>query len=307
PWIGYGTFPWSGFIVLGLLRSLGDRRRALAAFALVWAAVDVATVTLVTTKFHHYILPALPALAILAALALDDWLDGKLHPADLALAVVPVVAFCGRDLAALPARLLWLFCYDYVLAPGVGRPWPSAAIYGHRFEYGATIACFTALALAVAVAAAVVARRGARARALVLGLAGALALAWSVWLVDDFLVALSPHWSQKQVIRTYYRLRRGPEEPLIAWNLYWRGENLYTRNEISSSPDPMERTEGSYIDVPKRLHEYLPRHRGRRLFFLVDRTQMGAFTSALGPALARTLSTVDESNCKLYLVTIENR
>lgn len=263
--------------------------------------------TLVTTKFHHYLVPALPAFAVLAAIALDDWLDGKLHPTDLVLAVVPVVVFCGRDLAALPARLLWLFCYDYVNAPGVGRPWPSAAVYGHRFEYGPTIACFAAIAAAIAMAAAVVARRGPRARVVVLGLATALALAWSVWLVDDFLVALSPHWSQKQVIATYYRLRRGPEEPLIAWNLYWRGENLYTRNEISSAPDPMERTEWSYIDVVERLHEYAPKHRGHRLFFLVDRTQLGSFTTALGPALARTLTTVDDSNCKLYLVTVDNR
>jgi len=306
PWLVYGTFPWSGFAILGVLRAVGDPRRALAAFALVWAAVDVATVTLVTTKFHHYLLPSLPAFAILAALTLDDWLDGKLQPAVVALVVVPIVAFCGRELAALPARLLWLFCYDYVIAPGVGRPWPSPAIYGHRFEFGPSIAGFAVAALAIAVAAALVARRWPRARRCVLAAAAALALAWSVWLVDDFLVALSPHWSQKAVIATYYRLRRGPEEPLIAWNLYWRGENLYTRNEISSAPDPMERTEWSYIDVNKRLHEYLPRHPGRRLFFLVDRTQLGGFRAALGPALAATMKTVDDSNCKLFLVTVDN-
>jgi hypothetical protein len=137
--------------------------------------------------------------------------------------------------------------------------------------------------------------------------AGALALAWSVWLVDDFVVALSPHWSQKQVIAAYYRLRRGPDEPLIAWNLYWRGENFYTRNEISSAPDPMERTEWAYIDAVKRLHEYLPRHRGHRLFFLVEPAQLGALRTALGPALAATLSTVDESDCKLDLVSFDNR
>ena len=306
PWIGYGTFPWSGFALVGLLRGLVEPRRALAAFALVWVAVDVATITLVTTKFHHYIVPALPALALLAALALDDWLDGKLHPAELALVALPIVALCGRDLAALPARLLWLFCYDYVIAPGVGRPWPSPAVYGARFSYGPTIAGFTIAAIAIAAAAVVVAQRSRRARTLVLAAAGALAIAWSLWLVDDFLIALSPHWSQKQVIATYYRERRGPDEPLIAWNLYWRGENLYSRNQVSSSPDPRERTEWSYIDPVKRLHEYLPTHRGRRLFFLVDRTQLGALTGALGPALARTLRTLDDSNCKLYLVAVDN-
>jgi 4-amino-4-deoxy-L-arabinose transferase-like glycosyltransferase len=307
PWLGYGTFPWSGFAVLGILRSLGDPRRSLAAFALVWCAVDITTVTFVTTKFHHYVVPALPALAILAGITLDDWFEGKLHPAEIVLVALPVIVFCGRDLASLPPRLLWLFCYDYVIAPGVGRAWPSLMMYGQRFEYGRSIACFVAAAVAFTIATAIVARRWQRARRFAFGIGAALAITWSVWLVDDFLVALSPHWSQKQVIATYYRLRQGPEEPLIAWNLYWRGENLYTRNEISSAPDPQERTEWAYIDATKRLHEYLPKHRARRLFFLVERTQLGTFTAALGPELARTMETVDQSNCKLYLVAVDNR
>ena len=206
--------------------------------------------------------------------------------------------------------MLWLFCYDYVVAPGVGRLWPSPATYGSRYVYGATIAAFAVVAGAVAAGAAVAAALGERQRrrALAIVVAGAIALAvaWSAWLVDDFLVALSPHWSQKAVIARYYRLRGGPEEPLIAWNLYWRGENFYTRNEISSAADPMERTEWAYIDVPARLHAYLPTHRGRRLFFLVEPSALPALKSALGPALAATLAIVDTSNCKVDLVTIEN-
>jgi hypothetical protein len=194
-----------------------------------------------------------------------------------------------------------------VIAPGVGRAWPSPIIYGQRFEYGPSIACFVGGAITVAIASVVVAQRWQRARSFVFAVGTVLALAWSVWLVDDFLVALSPHWSQKRVIGTYYRLRHGPEEPLIAWNLYWRGENLYTRNEISSSPDPQERTEWAYIDAVKRLHQYLPKHRARRLFFLLERTQLGSFTAALGADLAKRMETVDQSNCKLYLITVDNR
>ncbi len=40
-------------------------RAQLIGFALVWFLVDFTTVSLVNTKFHHYILPALPALAVL--------------------------------------------------------------------------------------------------------------------------------------------------------------------------------------------------------------------------------------------------
>jgi 4-amino-4-deoxy-L-arabinose transferase-like glycosyltransferase len=307
PWIGYGTFPWSGFVALGVLRALGRPRTALAAFALVWATVDVVTVTLVATKFHHYVLPALPAFAILGALVVDEWLAGRLSRLELGLVTVPVVALCGRDLAALPARLLWLFCYDYVLAPGVGRPWPSPAIYGTRYEYGATIGAFVGAAALLALAALLTARARPAARRLVLAGLAALALVWSLFLVDDFLVALSPHWSQKQVIAAYYRLRRGPHEPLIAWNLYWRGENLYTRNEISRSPDRRERTAWAYIDVARRMREYLPAHRGRRLFFLVERVRLPSLRAELPAAVAATLSIVDESNNKLYLVVVDNR
>ena len=47
---------------------------------------------------------------------------------------------------------------------------------------------------------------------------------------------------QKHVIASYYAKRKGPEEPLIAWQLYWRGENFYTQNEIYARPIRNERT-----------------------------------------------------------------
>jgi 4-amino-4-deoxy-L-arabinose transferase-like glycosyltransferase len=301
PWIGYGLFPWCGVAIVGVLRALSDPRRALAAFALAWAAVDLATVTLVTTKFHHYILPALPAVAILAGLAVEDFWLGRLRPVELGLVALPLVVLCGRDLALQPARLLWLFSYDYVLAPNVGRPWPPGA----RYNFCSTLFAFTVAAGLVALLAALSCRGRQGWRAIVMAASLALALAWSLFLVDDFLITLSPHWSQKQPIATYYRQRRSADEPLIAWNLYWRGENFYSRNQISSSPDPKERTAWAYIDAPHALGEYLPRHRGQRLFFLVERAQLEGLRRNLGP-IAPSLRILDESNNKLYLVSVDN-
>src|SRR5262249_48321031 len=107
--------------------------------------------SLVNTKFHHYILPALPALAILAAVLLDDLLAApeRIHRLGLLLLAAPTTLLCGRDLAAFPPRILWLFHYDYVNAPGTGRPWPLVNLYGDRYEYGAQLMVF-AVAAAVA-------------------------------------------------------------------------------------------------------------------------------------------------------------
>ncbi len=243
PWIGYGMFPWSGMAALGTLGAFRPRaataKSALAGFALVWLLIDLAIVTLVNTKFHHYILPAFPALAILAALALDELLS---HPratdaAALLLLVAPITFLAGRDLAALPARVLWLFNYDYVNMPGTGRPWPSSAQYGARYEYGVVLLAFAVAAALVVTAFALGRRRRAALAAWV-----ALAVGAALFIGDRMMLELSPHWSQKAVLASYYAQRAGAGEPLLVWQVKWRGENFYTRNEIHRAADAGERT-----------------------------------------------------------------
>ena len=157
-YIGYGMFPWSGIAALGRRARLHaaarkSPRAQLVGFALVWFLVEFATVSLVNTKFHHYILPALPALAILAGLFLDDVLaraDARAQLWGCCSSALPLTFCRGRDLAAFPPRFLWMFNYDYVNVPGTGRPWPTVALYGDRYEYGAQILVF-AIAAALAV------------------------------------------------------------------------------------------------------------------------------------------------------------
>ena len=311
-WIGYGMFPWSGIAAIGTVAAFlapKSVRGALARFALVWIAVDVSVITLVNTKFHHYSLPALPAVAILAALFIDDLLTApaRWQAIALGLVAVPITLACGRDLAVYPPRFLWMFDYDYVLVPNSGRPWPTTALYGTRYEYGGLLWPLAILAtLAVVALAGFAARRRPVAApaddapappprrvyvlfalfvcALVICIAvgpstngaapspswwrwlipaaamlGALvwvarsvrlgpvlplaiaALVHGAFLVDRYLPDLGPHWSQKHVIAAYYAHRHGPEEPLIVYNLYWRGENFYTRNEVYSQAEPAEK------------------------------------------------------------------
>jgi 4-amino-4-deoxy-L-arabinose transferase-like glycosyltransferase len=252
-WLLYGTFPWTGIAAAGILFA---RRKPLALFALCWIAVELAILTVVNTKFHHYVLPLLPAVAMLAA-------EVKLTRA-MALVALPLTFLAGRDLAALPPRVLWLFNYDYVNMPGTGRPWPQG------FEYGAVILSFSVLATLTM-----------WKRQWLLP----TAIAWTIFIADKMLIDLSPHWSQKQVIAAYYKLRH--DEPLVVWSLYWRGENFYTRNEIYGAKKTVVMDDGK---------KFFAEHRGERAFFLVERVKYSSLR-----ARVPDLQIVDESNNKLYL------
>jgi hypothetical protein len=47
-----------------------------------------------------------------------------------------------------------------------------------------------------------------------------------------YVVKVAPHWGQRETIFEYYRQRRGPEEPLVAYQMNWKGENFYTGNHV---------------------------------------------------------------------------
>jgi 4-amino-4-deoxy-L-arabinose transferase-like glycosyltransferase len=299
-WAAYGLFPWTGAIagaVVASIARLDGKRRALAGFAIVWLLVDYVVLTVVATKFHHYILPALPAVAILGALCLDELpaLSGRARALVL-LVAAPLTLLIGRDLASFPARVLWLFDYDYVNMPGSGRPWPSPAIYGTRYEYGPAL--WTLAILATVAVVAIVIRRRWRLLPLT-----AVALASTLFLVDRMLIALSPHWSQKQVIAAYYAQRASADEALVAWCLYWRGENFYTQNEIWSTEHTVFLPQSQPVE---KLHEWLRAHPHRRVFFLVERAKYEHLRSSLPPEMRPTLRITDESNNKLYLTVAQS-
>jgi 4-amino-4-deoxy-L-arabinose transferase-like glycosyltransferase len=391
-WTAYGMFPWTGVSAAASLLSFkrlrdGDTRRGLYGFAVVWLVGEFTVMTLVNTKFHHYILPALPALAILTGLFLDELFEKpeRLHVLLLALIGAPLTFFCGRDLASFPPRLLWLFNYDYVNMPGSGRPWPTVAMYGQRYEYGHELWLFAGLATGATVALALYAWLAYRKRApdappaadpdarpvasnliaacavgflaLIVGAIllgpkspggeapvirwwwwmlptalilpgaalvgwlvyrvpsrtrnwavaalGALGVLWSCWLADKMLIELSPHWSQKHVLAQYFRYRTGPEEPLIAWQLYWRGENFYTRNEIYKSPNAAERTVFLGDHNAEKMQQYFTAHPGRRIFFVVERVRFESLRSMLPASARSSLQILDESNNKIYLAAAQ--
>jgi 4-amino-4-deoxy-L-arabinose transferase-like glycosyltransferase len=389
-YIGYGMFPWSGIVTVGgalalpRLRQKGPRTQ-LTIFALTWFLVELTTMTVVNTKFHHYILPALPALAILAGLFLDELLTQPTRAQRWALGLIglPLTLLCGRDLAAFPPRMLWMFNYDYVNAPGTGRPWPLKNVYGDRYEYGDAILIFAVVASLALVGLIIVSwltrtRREEQAetpppatesqsstialrtltllagtliigiisgpatpnglaptiprfgwlvptlmmlvwlsvllfslinvkqlpRQALVALIACVAVTWTGFILDKMLIELSPHWAQKHVIASYYAKRKSADEPLIAWQLYWRGENFYTRNEIWDPGKPL--TEKSVFlgdRNAENMQKYFADHKGKKVFFVVERARFETLRGLLPTEARPSLKIEDESNNKLYLAS----
>ena len=141
-------------------------------------------------------------------------------------------------------------------------------------------------------------RRTPSPRAILVWLVGAVAVAWTGFILDKVLVELSPHWAQKHVIAAYYAQRKGPEEPLIAWQLYWRGENFYTRNEIYDPTKPQtEKTVFLGDRNVEKMQTYFKTHAGRRVFFVVERVRFECAAHALarrGAAVAEDRRLVEQ-------------
>jgi 4-amino-4-deoxy-L-arabinose transferase-like glycosyltransferase len=140
-----------------------------------------------------------------------------------ALAGVCATLLVGRDLAMRAEgsemsggiRLLQLFTYNY------RRPWPDT------LDFSAVLGGFTVVAGLLGAAISV---RSVRRHAV--AAVCAFGILWAVWGLDVYMVALSPHWGQHEVIEAYYRDRKGPEEALVAYQMNWKGENFYTGNHI---------------------------------------------------------------------------
>src|SRR5690606_6681139 len=78
---GYGAFPWIALFPLGFVSFLylqkqpeseeRGREQRSAILLAVWAAAAFMLFNAMITKFHHYIFPAVPPLALLTGLVLD--------------------------------------------------------------------------------------------------------------------------------------------------------------------------------------------------------------------------------------------
>jgi len=316
--LGFGLFPWIALAPSALawvaMRSFGrdhkgteaaaaatsvaqNKRRDILCFGAIWFVAGYALVSFSMTKFHHYILPALPGLAMAVGCFLDDVLAERRGRLVLLAVLVgtPLLVLVTFDLTSAQKsaqHFIWLFSYDYVNTPQ-GRPWPP------DMDYTRTLWVFAGLFTA---ASALIAWQRVRAFAMVATLG--VAVAFTYFLLDVYIRTAASHWSQKPLIAQYYRDRQSPYERLLAWQLYWRGENFYTQNEIYEGP-ANERTVFLGDRNAENLKEYIANHKGKRMFFIIERTRLDGLRGLLPETVKPSLKIVNDNNNKFYLLTAD--
>lgn len=222
--LGLAAFPWVAVVPVAIWRQVqsfrgGQRepRQELARYALIWFALSLWLMTFAATKYYHYVLPCLPPLAMVVG-RWADGVAGGVHPrrdtAAVAVAMgLTILALVGREVLHEPAWLAHLTTYLYTGMWKKGAPdtWRLLAV-------GAPFALGMLLWLG---------RRG-REALVAMALSGLLTL---VYVIGDYVPAASESWSQRTAIRTYYR-DRGPDDVLLSWWFYYRGETYFTKRDI---------------------------------------------------------------------------
>lgn len=309
--LGYAMFPWTGLVPASLVWWLRRREGAeeggaagergasgevgsadvrqgdASVFLAMWFIFGFALFSLMLTKFHHYILPAVPPAAMLTGILLDDMLRhqggarglarrlggaASMPPSAgsgaavvyeramlgaIAIGAAILVFFVGRDLAMAregqpsQARLLHLFTYNYK------RPWPQS------LDFSAALWAFTVAAAVLCLLLMV-----ARFRRHVLYALLSLAVVFTAWGLDVYFVRMSPHWGQRETLLAYMRASQEIPGPLIAYQLNWKGENFYAGNKLAA-----------FVSSGKRFQDYIneQKKKGVKTFYFV--TEHGRVTS----------------------------
>ncbi len=122
---GYAIFPWvalvpGAFTLLTRLKLRGGKKLDhVGVIAFVWMVLTFGLMAMSATKFHHYVFPVLPGLAVLLGLYLDRlWEEGIPRHALALLMGGVLFMLVGGDLAREPKDFTDLFVYNY------DRPYP---------------------------------------------------------------------------------------------------------------------------------------------------------------------------------------
>jgi 4-amino-4-deoxy-L-arabinose transferase-like glycosyltransferase len=198
---GFAIFPWvallpGAFVVVGRLRlRSASRADHLALIAVLWVAFTFWLLASSATKFHHYVFPVLPGVAILIALFIDRlWQDGPAEHAVSLIFGLVLFILVGKDLAENPKNFTDLFVYNY------DRPYPTELVnkpipfFSSRTLWMGDLVMVVLLSLGIYIGAEAFSKKGLRSErmvtvVLVLAGLGTLAVLLSHGRVSALLLA----------------------------------------------------------------------------------------------------------------------
>ncbi len=199
--LGIGMWPWIALVPASIVGVIGrctgkTRTGSVRLLCSIWAIVGVAFFSLVQTKFHHYILPVVPALAVLMAFWLDDVLSKRIrHAAAVSLSGAAIALLLMRDFIGEHELLIEISIYRY------DRPWPTGAPWLIDASDG-----FLGFGLVVGALLCMVAIR--RLRNLGIAALAVVALAYTIWSANVYMQHAGTHWGMRDSMALYYRMRQ---------------------------------------------------------------------------------------------------
>jgi len=278
--LGFGMFPWSAIIPFAYVSILKEKIldatkefRTILLYTL-WGVFTYVFFHLMITKFHHYIFPAVPGIALVVAIYLDRLLDDPERENWLTKVIIFVFfIILARDIILDQRLLVNLFTYKY------DRPFPNDVI-----ELWKYIAIFT-IGGALVVYFYIFKKQKYAIYSYM-----ATALAFGLFLVHVYFNLITPHYSQKYLFDTYYKMRKD-NEPIAAYLMNWRGETFYSKNTVRQLKSNSETR--SYADGP-----------GRK-FILVEASRYNSLKNALSEQMRDKIRIVDRSSNKFYLTIVD--
>lgn len=303
--LGYGLFPWGSFVPAIIARAMGgeaggertDAERA-RIFIFVWFAIAFTLFTMSSTKFHHYIFPAVPAIALLTGLLLDDILARRIGTRawwPLFAGACAMFLLVGFDLVTNAQTLKNMFTYKY------DREWNDA--WNPHLLMGLRLVTVSS-AVGLLMLARPVWRRVNQLGVIWMMATGVI---FATWTLNDYMPSISNTWSQKGLWDRYYELCTQIEPPprstwlkddryclesAISYKLNWRGETYYTQNDI----------------LPIRNDEewaYFKEENGDRCFYaIMEHGRVSSFRNTLPAEQRDSVMVVHEDNYKFALVSI---
>lgn len=114
----------------------------------------------------------------------------------------------------------------------------------------------------------------------------------SIVLVHVYMAQVNPHWTHRFLLKTYWSMAQ-PGEPLISYQMDWKGETFYAHNtDIQIKKDAAALKKA--VDKPGRE------------FILVQQDRFNRVKSAVSPSHAEHIRVVDRSNQKWFLLVVDD-